>query len=83
MTNNPTIMFKKFKNILFNRRLRRAMREANELSALTGLRYFVIILDGEVKVVSKRRLKQLIDTRRFRKRTTIRDFEKLALHITN
>ncbi len=83
MTNNPTIMFKKFKNILFNRRLRRAMREANELSALTGLRYFVIILDGEVKVVSKRRLKQLIDTRRFRKGTTIRDFEKLALHITN
>ena len=83
MTNNPTIMFKKFKNILFNRRLRRAMREANELSALTGLRYFVIILDGEVKVVSKRRLKQLIDTRRFRKGTTIRDFEKRALHITN
>lgn len=76
-------MFKKLKNILFNRRLRRAIREANELSALTGLRYFVIVLDGDLKVVSKRRLKQLIDTRRFRKGTTIRDFEKRALHITN
>ncbi len=76
-------MFKKLKNILFNRRLRRAIREADELSALTGLRYFVIVLDGDLKVVSKRRLKQLIDTRRFRKGTTIRDFEKRALHITN
>lgn len=75
-------MFKKLKNILFNRRLRRAIKEANELSTLTGLRYFVIILDGDLKVVSKRRLKQLIDTRRFRKGTTIHDFEKLALHIT-
>lgn len=75
-------MFKKLKNILFNRRLRRAIKEANELSTLTGLRYFVIVLDGDLKVVSKRRLKQLIDTRRFRKGTTIHDFEKLALHIT-
>lgn len=75
-------MFKKLKNILFNRRLRRAIKEANELSTLTGLRYFVIMLNGELKVVSKRRLKQLIDTRRFRKGSTIQDFEKLALHIT-
>lgn len=75
-------MFKKIKNILFNRRLRRAIKEANELSSLTGLRYFVIILDGDLKVVSKRRIKQLIDTRRFRKGTSIHDFEKLALHIT-
>lgn len=75
-------MFKKIKNILFNRRLRRAIREANELSALTGLRYFVIMLNGELKVVSKRRLKQLIDSRRFLKGTTIHHIERIALHIT-
>ncbi|MBQ5893560.1 MAG: hypothetical protein IIW74_00305 [Rikenellaceae bacterium] len=52
------------------------------MAQLTGLRHFVILLDGNLKVVSKRRLKQLIDTRRFIKGTKISDFERRALHIT-
>ena len=75
-------MIKLIKNIIFNYRLRRAIRHANDMAQLTGLRHFVILLDGNFKVVSKRRLKQLIDTRRFIKGTKIRDFERRALHIT-
>lgn len=75
-------MIKLIKNIIFNYRLRRAIRQANDMAQLTGLRHFVILLDGNLKVVSKRRLKQLIDTRRFIKGTTIQDLERLAFHIT-
>ena len=75
-------MIKLIKNIIFNYRLRRAIRKANDMAQLTGLRHFVILLDGNLKVVSKRRLKQLIDTRRFIKGAKISDFERRALHIT-
>lgn len=75
-------MIKLIKNIIFNYRLRSAIRQANDMAQLTGLRHFVILLDGNLKVVSKRRLKQLIDTRRFIKGAKISDFERRALHIT-
>lgn len=52
------------------------------MSELTGLRYWVIYLNGGLKVVPKKAIKELVKNRRFRKGVTADDIEKRALFIT-
>lgn len=52
------------------------------MSELTGLRYWVIYLNGGLKVVPKKAIKELVKNRRFRKGVTVDDIEKRALFIT-
>jgi hypothetical protein len=75
-------MFKKIKLLIFAWRLRRAIRQANDLANLTGLRQYVILLNGSLHVVSKKAMQSLINRHRFRRGTRIIDIEKRALHVT-
>ncbi|MGL5913069.1 MAG: hypothetical protein ACRCZB_02805 [Bacteroidales bacterium] len=66
--------------LFFSLLLRRAIRNANELEKLTGLRYYVYLLRGAIKVSRKRDIKSLIKRKRLR--CTIEQFEQRCLHIT-
>ena len=58
------------------------MRKARRLAALFGMKYYVINLNGSLKVVPKRTLRELIKRRRFRKGVTVEDIERHALFVT-
>lgn len=73
---------KLIKRIIFAWKYKRSIRKAKRLSKLTGLKYYVILLNGGLKVVPKKTIKALISRKRFRKGTTIQDIEKNALFIT-
>ncbi len=75
-------MIQYIKRLIFAWKYKRAIRKAKKLAELTGLRYFVIYLNGGLKVVPKKTIKELIQKRRFKKGTTIEDIEKRALFIT-
>ena len=70
------------KKLFFAFRYKRAVKIANRLAQETGLKYYVILLNGTIHVVPKQVIKQLIQQKRFRKGTTVKDIEKLALYIT-
>lgn len=67
--------------ILFAWRYKRAIRKAQKLADLFGLKYYVIYLNGGIKVVPKRTIKQLIHQHRFRRGVRIQDIERRALFI--
>lgn len=75
-------MFKIFKQWMFARRYKRAVKKAVELSKTFGMRFYVICLNGKLKVVPKQAVKELLARRRFRKGVTLRDIEKKALFVT-
>lgn len=75
-------MIELIKRIIFAWRYKRAVRKAKQLAELTGLRYWVIYLNGGMKVVPKKAIKELVKNRRFRKGVTVDDIEKRALFIT-
>jgi hypothetical protein len=70
------------KRLIFAWEYKRAVKKAAKLANLTGLRYFVVYMNGRLKVAPKKTFKQLIAQKRFRKGTTIHDIEKAALFIT-
>ena len=73
-------MIEWIKRIIFARKYKRAVKKAKELAELTG--YFVIYLNGSLKVVPKKTVKELVQKHRFRKGVTVGDIEKRALFIT-
>lgn len=75
-------MLKTIRQHLFAWRYKRAVKKAKELADLFGVKYYVISLNGSLKVVPKKTLKELIRLKRFRKGVTIEDIEKLALFVT-
>ena len=75
-------MIELIKRIIFAWRYKRAVRKAKQLAELTGLRYWVIYLNGGLKVVPKKAIKELVKNRRFRKGVPVDDIEKRALFIT-
>ena len=75
-------MFKIFKQWMFARRYKRAVKKAAELNKVFGMRFYVICLNGKLKVVPKQTVKELVARRRFRKGVTVRDIEKKALFVT-
>lgn len=75
-------MIKLFKEVVFAWRYRRAVRKANKLAALFGMKYYVILLNGKLKVVPKQTVRELVRTHRFRKGVTVADIERCALYIT-
>lgn len=75
-------MFSLIKRLIFSFRYKRAVKQAIRLHNASGMKYYVIYINGSVKVVSKRAIKQLIATHRFRKGVTIQDIERNALFIT-
>ena len=75
-------MIKLIKDIIFAWKYKRAVREANKLSALFGMKYYVLNMDGRLKVVPKQNIRHLVRTHRFRKGIKISDIEKRALYVT-
>lgn len=75
-------MLVKIKNYIFAWKYRRAVREAKKLAVLFGMKYYVISLNGDLKVVPKQTIKKLVRRKRFRKGVTVDDIEKKALFIT-
>lgn len=70
------------KKLIWAGKYRRAVRKADRASRLTGLKHYVFLLGGKLKVVPKRTMKLLVARRRFRSGTTVRDIESRCLHIT-
>lgn len=75
-------MIRLIKNIVFAWKFKRAVKKANMLSRLFGIKYMVISLNGELKVVPKQNIRELVRTHRFRKGVSVADIEKRALYIT-
>ena len=69
--------------IIFNWRYKRAVRKADKLHKSTKRKYLVILLDGKPVAVSKRKVRTLVATRKFRKGVTVADIEKRALYTTS
>lgn len=75
-------MVKLIKNILFELRLRRKIKEANKISQLTKYRCYVMLVNGRPEVYSKKDLKEAIARRRFKKGFNVAYIEKIALYKT-
>lgn len=69
--------------MLFAWRYKRAVRQANELSQLLGMKYYVIMLNKRLKVVPKQTIKELVKMHRFRKGVSVEDIEERALYIAD
>lgn len=76
-------MIKLIKDLIFAWHFKRAVKKANKLSRLFGMKYFVISLNGGLKVVPKQTIRELVARHRFRKGVTVADIEKRALYIAN
>lgn len=75
-------MFKRIKQYYFAWRYKKAVRKAKELAGIFGIKYYVINLNGSLKVVPKQTIEELIRRKRFRKGVTVDDIEKHALFAT-
>ena len=75
-------MFNSIKRYYNAWQYRRAVRKAKELSELFGMKYYVISINGSLKVVPKQTIKELIKRKRFRKGVTVEDIERHALFVT-
>lgn len=75
-------MIRLIKRLIFAWKYKRAIKKADRLAKLTGLRYLVIYLNGRLKVVPKKAIKELVAKHRFRKGITVADIERRALFIT-
>jgi hypothetical protein len=76
-------MIRLIKDIVFAWKFKRAVKKANKLSRLFGMKYLVIFLNGGLKVVPKQTIRELVRTHRFRKGVTVADIEQRALYIAD
>lgn len=76
-------MFRLIKDLIFAWKYKRAVRKAVKLSKLHGRKFYVLYLNGGLKVVPKQAIKELVARRRFRKGVTVQDIEKRALFVTH
>lgn len=75
-------MFKTIRQWIFAWRYKRAVKEAKELAALFGVKYYVLNLGGSLKVVPKKNIKELIKQKKFRKGISVESIERMALFVT-
>lgn len=75
-------MIRLIKDLIFAWRYKRAVKKADKLSRLFGMKYLVIFLNGGLKVVPKQTVRELVRKHRFRKGVTVADIEKRALYVT-
>lgn len=71
------------KNFIFNRRLKRAVKRAEQLHKLTNRKYLVLRYNNRLIVKSKQDLKYLLKKGIFRANCGIQEIESIALYITN
>ena len=76
-------MFRFIKDLIFAWQYKRAVKKAVKLSKLHGMKFYVVYLNGGLKVVPKKAIKERVARRRFRKGVTVQDIEKRALFVTH
>lgn len=70
------------KELWFAFKFKRAVRKAKSRSEEFGLRYYVIALNGTLRVVPKRTIRELVAKHRFKKGVRVQDIERRALFVT-
>lgn len=75
-------MIRLFKDLIFAWRYKRAVKEAILLSQGSGLKYYVLYMNGGFRVVPKQTIKTLVKRHRFKKGVKVEDIEKRALFVT-
>ncbi len=75
-------MIQLIKDFIWGWQVKRAIRKANKLAKLFGLKYLVIYMNGSLKVVPKKTIRELVAKRRFRKGVMVTDIERRALYVT-
>lgn len=71
------------KEIIWAARYKRAIRKADRLSRAFHMRYYVLSIDGKkLGVVPKQNIKRLLLQGKFKKGTTLKDIEAIALYTT-
>ncbi len=75
-------MIQVFKDIIWGWRCKRAVRKADKLSKLFGMKYLVVYMNGSLKVVPKRTIRELVAKHRFRKGVKVADIERRAIYAT-
>ena len=53
-------MIQVIKDIIWGWQCKRAIKKANKLSKLLGMKYYVIYMNGSLKVVPKRTIRELV-----------------------
>jgi hypothetical protein len=76
-------MIQVIKDIIWGWQCKRAIKKANKLSKLLGMKYYVIYMNGSLKVVPKRTIRELVAKHRFRKGVKVADIERRAIYVTN
>ena len=76
-------MIQVIKDIIWGWQCKRAIKKANKLSELLGMKYYVIYMNGSLKVVPKRTIRELVAKRRFRKGVKVADIERRAIYVTH
>jgi len=71
---------KKFKDVIFNFKLRKAIKKANRLAKLTHYRYYVILWKGEPVAIPKKTVKEWVKRRKIK--VSFEKMEQSALYIT-
>lgn len=72
-------MIQVIKDIIWGWQCKRAIKKANKLSELLGMKYYVIYMNGSLKVVLKRTIRELVAKHRFRKGVKVADIERRAI----
>ncbi len=75
-------MIQVIKDIIWGWRCKRAVRKADRLSKLFGMKYLVVYMNGSLKVVPKRTIRELVAKHRFRKGVKVADIERRAIYAT-
>ncbi len=75
-------MIQVIKDIVWGWRCKRAVRKADKLSKLFGMKYLVVYMNGALKVVPKRTMRELVAKHRFRKGVKMADIERRAIYAT-
>ena len=75
-------MIQVIKDIIWGWQCKRAIKKANKLSKLLGMKYYVIYMNGSLKVVPKRTIREMVAKHRFRKGVKVSDIERRAIYVT-
>ncbi len=75
-------MIKIIRDLVWACQYKKAVRKADRMRSHTGRKHCVFLLDGRLRVVPKKRLKQLLASHRFKRGVTMKDIESHCLYIT-
>ncbi|HOI27356.1 MAG TPA: hypothetical protein PLN63_06715 [Paludibacteraceae bacterium] len=73
-------MFEAIKQFIYNRRVDKEIKRADEMHSKTGRKYMVMNLNGRPVTLSKQQVKHMIKSHRLR--TTIGKMEEIAIYET-